>query len=414
MSWSWTKIGDCAELISGAAFKSNQFTVNSDDVPLVKGENVQQGFIDWGIAKRWPKPDMPSYERFLLAPNDIVVAMDRPWVPAGLKWAFIADSDPQALLVQRVARLRVGSSTSAKFLKYVIASKAFCDYVKNIMGGTNVPHISGDQIRAFAFRRPSLPLQEKIGDWLSAYDDLIENNRRRIVLLEQSARLLYREWFVHLRFPGHEHIKMVDGVPDGWAILAVSEVADLYRGISYSSDQLLEEGGKPFVNLKCMNRFGGFRVSGVKRFLGEHKSQHVVEAGDIVVAVTDMTRDAMIVAQAAIVPKIVGEDAVFSMDMVKLVPKPAFASHWFHALLRFSSFSFEVREKANGATVLHLRPKHIEEWRTPVPPPALRDEYAEYVSPMYALMDELELQNEKLRQARDLLLPRLMSGDLVV
>ena len=99
MSWSWTKIGDCAELISGAAFKSNQFTVNSDDVPLVKGENVQQGFIDWGIAKRWPKPDMPSYERFLLAPNDIVVAMDRPWVPAGLKWAFIADSDPQALLV---------------------------------------------------------------------------------------------------------------------------------------------------------------------------------------------------------------------------------------------------------------------------------------------------------------------------
>ena len=155
-------------------------------------------------------------------------------------------------------------------------------------------------------------------------------------------------------------------------------------------------------------------MSGVKRFLGEHKSQHVVKAGDIVVAVTDMTRDAMIVAQAAIVPKIVGDDAVLSMDMVKLVPKPAFASHWFHALLRFSSFSFEVREKANGATVLHLRPKHIEEWRTPIPPPALRDEYAEYVSPMYALMDELELQNEKLRQARDLLLPRLMSGDLAV
>jgi len=256
--------------------------------------------------------------------------------------------------------------------------------------------------------------QQSIADILSAYDDLIENNRRRIKLLEDAARLLYREWFVHLRFPGHEHVKVVDGVPEGWEILAVSQMADLYRGLSYSSSQLVEEGGKPFVNLKCMNRYGGFRASGIKRFLGEHKPQHSVSAGDIVVAVTDMTREAMIVAQAAIVPKVVGSDAVFSMDMVKLIPKAGFPSHWFHALLRFSSFSFEVRERATGATVLHLRPKYIEEWRVAVPPVWLRDEYADHVSPMYALMDALESKNEKLCQARDLLLPRLMSGELAV
>lgn len=292
-------------------------------------------------------------------------------------------------------------------------------FLKNALRGTNsnkaaVPGVNRNDLHERKVLAPDISTQEWIVEHLQPVDDLIENNRRRIKLLEESARLLYREWFVHLRFPGHEHVEVVDGVPEGWAIFAISELADLYRGISYSSDQLVEEGGKPFVNLKCMNRFGGFRVSGVKRFLGEQKSRHVVKAGDIVVAVTDMTRDAMIVGQAAIVPKIVGDDAVFSMDMVKLVPKPAFASHWFHALLRFSSFSFEVREKAAGATVLHLHPKHIEEWRTPVPPPALRDDYAEYVSPMYELMDELELQNEKLRQARDLLLPRLMRGDLVV
>ncbi len=292
-------------------------------------------------------------------------------------------------------------------------------FLKNALRGTNsnkaaVPGVNRNDLHERKVRSPDLETQERIVERLLPIDDLIENNRRRIKLLEESARLLYREWFVHLRFPGHEHVKVVDGVPEGWAIFSISEVADLYRGISYSSSQLVEEGGKPFVNLKCMNRFGGFRASGVKQFRGEHKLHHVVRAGDIVVAVTDMTRDAMIVAQAAIVPKIVGDDAVFSMDMVKLVPRPAFASHWFHALLRFSSFSCEVREKATGATVLHLRPKHIEEWRTPVPPLALRDEYAECVSPMYALMDELELQNEKLRQARDLLLPRLMSGDLVV
>lgn len=297
-----------------------------------------------------------------------------------------------------------------RFIYYLLRSIDFSRF----NAGAGVPTLNRNHLDSLQVPSFDARTEEGIAQALAAYDDLIENNRRRIALLEQSARLLYREWFVHLRFPGHEHVKVVDGVPEGWAIFSISEVADLYRGISYSSSQLVEEGGKPFVNLKCMNRFGGFRVSGVKRFLGEHKSQHAVKAGDIVVAVTDMTRDAMIVAQAAIVPKIVGDDAVLSMDMVKLVPKPAFAPHWFHALLRFSSFSFEVREKANGATVLHLRPKHIEEWRTPVPPPALRDEYAECVSPMYALMDELELQNEKLCQARDLLLPRLMSGDLVV
>lgn len=352
-------------------------------------------------------------DTMLVNPGDLLFARQSLVLSGAGKCSIVVDAKEPTTFESHLIRVRLKAGvTDPRFYHYYFKSPA--SPMRSIVTQGVQAGIRANDLKRLMVPCPPLSEQECIADILSAFDDLIENNRRRIALLEQSARLLYREWFVHLRFPGHEHVKVVDGVPEGWTMFAVSEVADLYRGISYSSDQLVEEGGKPFVNLKCMNRFGGFRVSGVKRFLGKHKSQHIVKAGDIVVAVTDMTRDAMIVAQAAIVPKIVGDDAVFSMDMVKLVPKQAFASHWFHALLRFSSFSFEVREKATGATVLHLRPKHIEEWRTPVPPPALRDEYAEYVSPMYALMDELELQNEKLRQARDLLLPRLMSGDLVV
>ncbi|TWI13538.1 restriction endonuclease subunit S [Aerolutibacter ruishenii] len=352
-------------------------------------------------------------DTMLVNPGDLLFARQSLVLSGAGKCSIVVDAKEPTTFESHLIRVRLKAGvTDPRFYHYYFKSPA--SPMRSIVTQGVQAGIRANDLKRLMVPCPPLSEQECIADILSTYDDLIENNRRRIALLEQSVRLLYREWFAHLRFPGHEHVKVVDGVPEGWAIFAVSEVADLYRGISYSSDQLVEDGGKPFVNLKCINRFGGFRVSGVKRFLGEHKSQHVVKAGDIVVAVTDMTRDAMIVAQAAIVPKIVGDDAVFSMDMVKLVPKPAFASHWFHALLRFSSFSLEVREKATGATVLHLRPKHIEEWRTPVPPPALRDEYAEYVSPMYALMDELELQNEKLRQARDLLLPRLMSGELAV
>ncbi len=386
----------------------------SDVGPVFLGiKNVtKDGRLDLSEIRHVSEQEFPQWTRRVVPRKDDIVFS----YEATLHLYALIPEGFRGCLGRRMALVRPDTTKVVpRYLHYYFLSPAWkALMLSNVMTGATVDRIPIARFPSFEVRLPRLSAQQRIADTLSAYDDLIENNRRRIALLEQSARLLYREWFVHLRFPGHEHVKVVDGVPEGWAIFAVSEVADLYRGISYSSDQLVEEGGKPFVNLKCMNRFGGFRVSGVKRFLGEHKSQHVVKAGDIVVAVTDMTRDAMIVAQAAIVPKIVGDDAVFSMDMVKLVPKPAFASHWFHALLRFSSFSFEVREKANGATVLHLRPKHIEEWRTPIAPPALRDEYAEYVSPMYALMDELELQNEKLRQARDLLLPRLMSGDLAV
>jgi len=216
MSWSETTLGPHIDLISGPAFKSRYFTDDTSDVPLVKGENIGQGMILWEKSKYWPRGDADGYKKFKLQPGDVVLAMDRPWVTAGLKYAVINERDPEALLVQRVARLRGANGLCSQFLRYIIASPQFCAYAKNIMGGTNVPHISGNQIRAFRFKLPSIGEQQSIASILSAYDDLIENNRRRIQLLEQAARLLYKEWFVHLRFPGHEHVTITDGVPEGW------------------------------------------------------------------------------------------------------------------------------------------------------------------------------------------------------
>ena len=405
MSWSWTKIGDCAELISGAAFKSNQFTVNSDDVPLVKGENVQQGFIDWGIAKRWPKPDMPSYERFLLAPNDIVVAMDRPWVPAGLKWAFIADSDPQALLVQRVARLRVASSTSAKFLKYVIASKAFCDYVRNIMGGTNVPHISGDQIRAFGFRRPSLPLQEKIGDRLSAYDDLIENNRRRIALLEQSARLLYREWFVHLRFPGHEHVNVVDGVPEGWVLCSAFDAMDVMSGGTPKTDVSdYWHGEIPFFTPK----------DAVDAPYVLDTEKHLTDRGLAACNSRLYPKDTIFITARGTVGNLNLAQAPMAMNQSCYALKGKDDLSQFFLFNALKEGVQQFKSRAGGAVFDAIVVNTFKLIPFLRPPQALVREYTELVDPMFCQIDRLLLQSAKLREARDLLLPRLMSGDLAV
>jgi len=102
-SWPEVVLGSRCEVFSGYPFKSAQFTEDPDDVALVKGENVGQGEILWEISKRWPREDAEDLIRYRLEPDDVVLAMDRPWVPAGLKFARIRASDPEALLVQRVA-----------------------------------------------------------------------------------------------------------------------------------------------------------------------------------------------------------------------------------------------------------------------------------------------------------------------
>jgi len=298
-----------------------------------------------------------------------------------------------------------------RFVKYLFDAVLKMRF-RSFTQGAAQDNLSQEKLLSIKFPVPDLSAQKRIADILATHDNLIENNQKRIALLEEAARLLYREWFVHLRFPGHEHVKVVDGLPDTWKRQPVSELATVFRGKSYSSAELVETDGQPFVNLKCINRFGGFRLSGLKGFKGEHKEHHRLQTSDIVVAVTDMTREAMIVAQAARVPRAVGEGAIYSMDLVKLVPAAGIEPEWLYSMLRFSAFPMEVREKATGATVLHLQPKHIESWLAQLPSASLRSLFADHVRELLAQVDNLELQIVKLEQGRDLLLPRLMSGEI--
>ena len=265
---------------------------------------------------------------------------------------------------------------------------------------------------------PPLPVQRKIAAILSAYDDLIENNLRRIKILEAMAQNLYREWFVKFRFPGHQKVKMVDSplgkIPGGWEVLKVRQVANIYRGKSYRSQDLQDEGGLPFVNLKCVDRGGGFRIDGLKNFRGDYKESHIVKHDDIVIAITDMTQERRIVAHAARIPDLGKGKAVFSMDLVKLEPKDMYPHEYIYAMLRYSHFSDEVKLHANGVNVLHLSPDRIMDFKFPLAPKHLREKCADILSKTFQLSDLLERRNVYLRQTRDLLLPKLISGDLDV
>jgi len=265
---------------------------------------------------------------------------------------------------------------------------------------------------------PPLSTQWKIAVILSAYDDLIENNLRRIKILEEMAQNLYREWFVKFRFPGHQHARFTDSplerIPEGWGVASISDVAIICRGRSYKGTELAQEGGRPFVNLKCIERDGGFRSSGLKRYTGPFKDTHTVRAGEMVMAITDMTQERRIVARVGRVSRLDADFGVISMDLVRVASRGSLSEIYLYAMLRWSGFADEVKQHANGVNVLHLLPDRIEEYRFVCPTSGIAAGFGEVALPMLSLCDSLEQRNATLHRTRDLLLPRLISGEVDV
>ena len=388
-AYATVKLADCVDLLAGFAFKSQHFTDKPEDIPLVKGENVSQGCILWDISKRWPAADWPNLGKYQLRAGDVVVAMDRPWVPAGLKWAYIRNDDPKAFLVQRCSRLRTKTpELDQAFLRFVIGGPGFESYVIPITTGVNVPHISGKQILDYEFALPPLPIQRRIASILSAYDELIENSQRRIKILEAMARSLYREWFVHFRFPGHESVPRVPSplgdIPQGWEVGRLDDVLVLQRGFDLPKADRVE-GSIPI-----------YAATGVAGFHNEAK----VKAPGVVTGRSGTIGEVMYVQ----------EDfwPLNTALWVKAFPR----SEPLYAFYLLSSI--ELKKFNSGAAVPTLNRNDIHSLEIVIPPSNLQQEFQEVASTMLKQSRTLADQIQNLRRTRDLLLPRLLSGQIDV
>ena len=394
------KLSEYAAIQPGFAFKSNRFTDDPSDVALVKGENLQQGFIDWAASKYWPVEDADNHKKYDLEVGDIVLAMDRPWVTAGLKWAYIKDHDPKSLLVQRVARLRVKKGLDQTYLRCLISSGYFSNYIQPIVTGVNVPHISGKQIGDFKIPLPPPPIQKKIAAILSAYDDLIENNKRRIALLEKMAEEIYREWFVRMRFPGHEKATFVKGVPEGWEVRPFSELVEI------NPPERIDKGEeKPFVGMGDLSLASMFF---------EHKEMRKGSSGSKFrngdVLFPRITPSLENGKRGFVMTLADGQVGFGSTEFIVLREKVIGPEHIYllscssgfrkHAELSMTGASGRQRVKEDCFTFFLLK----------TPPPDLRNQFSDTMKPFFSEIKLLAQQIANLAQTRDLLLPRLISG----
>ncbi|MFN6322761.1 MAG: restriction endonuclease subunit S [Burkholderiales bacterium] len=173
--WVVTTLGAEIDLLVGFAFKSEKYSIRDDDIPLLRGDNIVQGCLRWNDVKRWPRHDTAAYERYWLREADVVLAMDRPWVKAGLKHAAITFDDLPCLLVQRTACIRCKPSLNPRFLVYLIRGSAFTRHILGVQTGIGVPHISGQQIKDFVYAMPAVVDQKRIAQKLDALAAEIRN-----------------------------------------------------------------------------------------------------------------------------------------------------------------------------------------------------------------------------------------------
>ena len=280
-------------------------------------------------------------------------------------------------------------------------------HLEQYNAGAGVPTLNQNHLQKLKIKVHEKDEQDEIAKILSVYDNLIENNNKRIKVLEQMIEELYKEWFVRLRFPNNEYYDHKDIIK----YYKLHELCSFSRGISYSSDEIDCEEGLDLINLKNIYAFGGFRRDGYKKYNGKYKNIHVVNTGDLVMGITDMTQNRRTVGSVALIPT-TNNLSVISADLVKI--NSNIDKLYLYCLFKYGEISKYISQFANGSNVLHLRPDMIKNVLIPVAKEELIDKFVKIIRPLFKEVEFLYLKNDNLIKQRDLLLPRLMSGKLEV
>ncbi len=405
-TWIKRKLGDVVDINKNSINKSYPYS----DIEYVDISSVGTGKLE--IAPHMSLADAPSRAKRIVADGDTILSTVRP-----NRRSFLHIKNPPVnRIVSTGFAVLTPREIDRKFLYYVISQQDFTDYLSKNAKGAAYPAVDESIIARAEVLLPDLPTQSRIASVLSAYDDLIENNEKRIKVLEEMAQLLYTEWFVRFKFPGHEKVRMVDSgteygmIPEGWEVKRLNGVTGLVRGRSYSSEQISDTEGEYYiVNLKSFNRGGGFRLDGAKYYSGPVNDDQHLQPGDIVVAVTDMTNDRAVIARPARIPKISTHPVTFSADVVKIIAGKLPSSFIYYCLLDHR-FTEATKHKANGANVLHLKPSAISEYRALIPSDELLEKFDVLCKPTFAMIDRAMAQTAVLEKMRDLLIPQLVTG----
>lgn len=309
---------------------------------------------------------------------------------------------PNMKIQKALHRVRVHDCLDYRYLYYWFLLAGKTGGLEQYFTGATIKHMPGQKLKSVVIDKPPIGIQRSIADVLSSYDDLIENNQRQIKLLEEAAQRLYKEWFVDLRFPGHENTKITDGVPEGWRMAVLSEIA------SVNKESISKQYPYDYVDYIDIGAVSKGQINSVTRLSTKDapgRAKRIAFDGDVL---WGMVRPNLKSYALVFHPK---ETSVFSTGFAILhAEKVPFSFLYCHVTQdEFVSYLINC---TNGAAYPAVKPSHFENAVLLVPTDMVLSKFHSLVGQMFRQAEILEQKNQQAIEARDRLLPKLMSGEI--
>ncbi len=357
-----------------------------------------------------PFSEAPSRARRLVKAGDVIISTVRP---NRRSFYYFKEPKNNTVVSTGFAVLSPNELIDPRYLYYWISQQEFSDYLTAHAKGAAYPAVAPEDIGNAEIFLPTLSIQSNISTILSAYDDLIENNTLRIKILEDMAQLIYREWFVNFRFPGHEKIKLVNSelgkIPEGW-FKKYPDYVDFLEGPGLRNWQYRNEG-MPFLNIRTLvsNDIDSSKLQFIDQKEADEKYKHFyLEPYDHVVS-SSGTIGRIVTVQKRHLP------LMLNTSVIRMRPKAKSIGKWQlkHFLLS-DYFQNQIKAHAIGAAQMNYGPSHLNLMSIIAPDEEIGQRYELLVDPIEEMICTLVKKNNLLRQTRDLLLPKLISGELDV
>ncbi|MGK9453252.1 restriction endonuclease subunit S [Acidithiobacillus caldus] len=363
-----------------------------------------------------------------------------PSVIVGRKGAYrgIQYSETPFFVIDTAFYLKPKITFDMKWAYYELLTRD----INSMDSGSAIPSTNRDEFHSLHVRIPPLPEQRRIALILGTLDDKIENNRKTAKTLEAMAQAIFKSWFVDfdpvrakMSGESRESIRkrlkvtpeildlfpdrLVDSelgeIPEGWEVKPLGELVNIIKGRSYKSDEL-SDSETALVTLKSFARGGGYRVDGLKPFTGTYKPEQLLNSGDMLIACTDVTQAAEVIGRPIIIRKNAKyHNLVASLDTIIVRPMhPSLNSTFLYYLCATDLFVGHTSTYVTGTTVLHLGKEAILSFRFAFATHKLVEIFQITALPLLKQIDIFETESEHLMSLRDILLPKLISGEIRV
>ncbi|WP_371194802.1 restriction endonuclease subunit S [Glaciecola sp. SC05] len=414
MTFASKKLHELAEVFSGYAFKSKD--LGEEGLPVVKIKNVNDKIVSKQCDQFLPNNLVTErLKKYLLQKEDILVAMTGQGSLGRI--GKMINQKGQYIVNQRVGivRSKVEDDSVAEYLFSVLALDEFEQQLYSLGAGAGQPNVSAVDIGNLDIPYPDKSSRKFISKARANYDNLIENNNRRIAILEDMAQSLYREWFVNFRYPNHEDNLEADGkpklidsplgqIPEGWEVKSAAEAITINP-----KTKLVKDGEKPFVGMSGLSE-GSMVIGDIIEKTGNSGAKFI-NRDTLFARITPCLQN----GKTGYVQFLTPEQPVGfgSTEFIVLRESEYLSSEFIYLLSRSNNFREHAIQSMTGATGRQrVHNDCFASCYLPVPPKELMKEFTELVKPMFKSIFNLSKRNENLKQQRDMLLPKLISGQI--